>query len=394
MHLSRCFRWAAYIAFSVWLIPARADDRVNINAKINGVAVHLIFDTGGGIDMVLGQRTAERLGLKLIPFPRGSKPPPGANVRYAGLTNPCRVEIFGKAFANVRLSILDPQSEGFPGFPMDCDGIVGWPAVHQEVLILNLASDQISSLPRVPPKALDWVKLRVLSDRNQLCLYDTSGGGKPKGVMIDTGDEDGVSLAPHEWERWKAANPKRPKTLVAYFMPGAGLVVAEMSWADKVWVGGLLLTNVPVQEANTAQTNWGLVQPDFEASLGLAALRRVDLVIDGKGAIAYAEPRRDRPAAFRHNRIGAVFVPNDLSSHPLVAHVIDGGPAFKGGIRDGDVLLRIDSLDVARWWAQPGSISLHPFFEQPAGTRLSLTVQRGTMILKATVVLENILGPP
>ena len=58
-----------------------AEDRVKIEAKINGAPVHLIFDSGAGVDVLLWPETAGRLGLKVTPFPPGPKPP-GADVKW------------------------------------------------------------------------------------------------------------------------------------------------------------------------------------------------------------------------------------------------------------------------------------------------------------------------
>ncbi len=38
----------------------------------------------------------------------------------------------------------------------------------------------------------------------------------------------------------------------------------------------------------------------------------------------------------------------------LVARVVDGSAAYQAGVRDGDVLLKLDERDVATWRADPG----------------------------------------
>src|SRR5208283_2607688 len=108
--------------------------------------------------------------------------------------------------------------------------------------------------------------------------------------------------------------------------------------------GALLLTDVPVGEANPAQFTLGAA--GYQASLGLAALKRLDMVVDGGHGVAYLRLRRADAPPYEHNRLGAVFVPPEVHQNDLVAHVVPHGPAYEAGIRDGDVLLKIDKLDV------------------------------------------------
>ena len=73
----------------------------------------------------------------------------------------------------------------------------------------------------------------------------------------------------------------------------------------------------------------------------------MDIVIDGRRGIAYLRPKTP-PLPYEYNHLSAVFVPHDLQSDDLVAHVIKDGPGYNVGIRDGDVLLKIGDLDCTR----------------------------------------------
>jgi S1-C subfamily serine protease len=174
-------------------------------------------------------------------------------------------------------------------------------------------------------------------------------------------------------------------------MPGAGTVVTEEFWAKELTFGTLVLTDVPVMPANVAEQAMGA--PGFEASLGLAALKRLDLVIDGSLGIAYLRPRNTAPAPYDHNRLGAVFAPRDMEGLDLIAHVIDGSPAFEAGVRNGDVLLKVGDLDVTKWRTDPTVLPLSRFWEKPPGTRIVLLLKRGPQTIKATAVLRQILAP-
>jgi S1-C subfamily serine protease len=174
-------------------------------------------------------------------------------------------------------------------------------------------------------------------------------------------------------------------------MPGAGTVVIEEDWAKELTFGPLVLIDVPVMLANVAEQAMG--SPGFEASLGLAALKRLDFIVDGDLGIAYIRTKTTPAPSYEHNRLGAVFAPTDLQGGDLVARVIDGSPAYEAGVRNGDVLLKVGDLDVTKWRTDPTILPLSRFWEGPPGTRLELTLKRGTETLKAKAVLRQILGP-
>ena len=74
-----------------------------------------------------------------------------------------------------------------------------------------------------------------------------------------------------------------------------------------------------------------------------------------------------------------------------MACVVDGSPAYQAGIRNGDILLKIDEKDVTQWRTDGKANS--PFRTLPAGTRVQLTLKRGDEIITNTAVLQNILLP-
>ena len=177
----------------------------------------------------------------------------------------------------------------------------------------------------------------------------------------------------------------------ADFIPASGLVVGDEVWATEISLGPLVLTEVPLIEAS--RTDIGLGGADYQATLGLTALKRLDLILDGKKGLAYLHLRKSPPLPYQHNRLGAVFTPLSLEGGDLLAHVAEGSPAEKAGIRPGDILLKIDDLDVTRWHSDPSILPLSRFWERPAGTKLQLTCTRGQDTITINVVLVDILGP-
>jgi hypothetical protein len=60
-------------------------------------------------------------------------------------------------------------------------------------------------------------------------------------------------------------------------------------WAGEYSLDGFVLRGVPVIENNPLAAHFG--GDDYAATLGMAALRRMDLIVDRKTGLAYARPR-------------------------------------------------------------------------------------------------------
>lgn len=114
------------------------------------------------------------------------------------------------------------------------------------------------------------------------------------------------------------------------------------------------------------------------ATLGVAALKRLELIIDNQHNVVRFQPVQSPPLPYQHNRLGAVFIPSNSNSTNLIACVANGSPAYNAGIRDGDILLNKE---------------VNGNFELLPGTKFELTLKRDGKVFTTTAVLSNILPP-
>jgi C-terminal processing protease CtpA/Prc len=128
--------------------------------------------------------------------------------------------------------------------------------------------------------------------------------------------------------------------------------------------------------------------------IGLAALRRLDFIVDGTNGVVYFRASKEPsvPQPYDYNRLGAVFTPADVQSDELRATVLEKTPAFEAGVRNGDVLKAIDNLDTTKWRTDPNVLPLSRFWNRPVGTELHLKLSRGTNSFTTTVKLKDIVG--
>jgi hypothetical protein len=332
---------------------------------------------------------AQRLGLKLTAPPADVRAQQGEVL--VSQTEPLKLELLGQTLADARLNVMEHPRY----MPMDIDGLIGWRNIRQNLWLFRGSERRLNLLKEIPPETTGWLAVREDLQRTKLTWElppDKSGAVVRLGV--DTGADSGVRLSPAAWTEWRKAHPRAPITIEAYSMPGMGLplIIAEQSWADEITLGGLVLHGVSVISMNPLEMQ--SQAPETLAVLGLGAIARMDAVIDGKNDRAYLNPLKDKPSVPVHNRLGAVFAPNDpRTDNDLVAHVTTNSPAAKAGVQTGDLLLKIDELDVTLWRTRPGILPLRRFFVQPAGTRMQLTLRRGNQTIVRHAILRDVLGP-
>lgn len=360
------------------------DDRVMFDDfKINGQPVRMSFDSGAEGTAIF-RPAAVRLGLKYSTPSPDAKLAPGESP--VGRTDPVEFQFGSRTMTNT-LAVLDLPD----GLHADFDGVVGWGPLRRNFFVFDAASSRakIDAAGRPPTPSDAWLQLPLRKDSPMLILDVPGQSGRTEAILIDTGAPDGVRLSPARWREWRTAHADAATTMDAYYTPGIGLVVEEVAWAKELTLGPLTLSNVTVKEGAIED----LLIPGYEATLGLTTLKGQNVVIDGKNGMAYFS-RLTLPAKpFAHNRLGAVFVPSDMQHEPLEAHVAKGSPAETAGIRNGDVLLKIDALDVTKWRTDPAVMPMSKFWQRPAGTKFALALKRGDKEFSVAVTLRDTLGP-
>ncbi|MGH8338072.1 MAG: hypothetical protein ACRETL_14890, partial [Gammaproteobacteria bacterium] len=190
--------------------------------------------------------------------------------------------------------ITTPFPVEFPSWKVDwdyhlegIDGVVGWPDVRNNILVFNPGERTVRAVPELPAETAGWLKLKVLStDVFMVEIPETNGNVFT--MIVDTGYGGGVALPPAQWQTWRTAHPHALVTTVRISGPQIGEGHYEKSQADEINLGPLKLTDVPVNQAAPlpmpSMKNYG-------GMLGLQALARFDLVVDGKNGVAYLRPR-------------------------------------------------------------------------------------------------------
>lgn len=354
-----------------------SEHRIWMDVTIHDQPVHLAFDTGAE-GSVLFRSTADRLKLKLLDSPLKAT----SGLATNQVTELCQFKL-GTLLAPIQFLVVNLPARA----KTQADGVMSWNPFRNNVIVFDV-TEAVTIDDEIPPGALNWPKFKQVASSDKLA-FDADGQDARQGIIyVDTGDPEGVALSHSLWQKWITAHGRQPRTLSSGYSLTSGMLIEPEVWADYISIGGLTLANVPVRECDPKlEADF----PNLAAILGLYALTRLDFVLDGENGTVYARTRGDAPRPYEHNRLGAVFDPKDDAHDELFAHVAACSPADLAGIRDGDVLLKVDDLDVTRWRSDP-EFGRHDFWRAPPGTSYKLTLRREDREYETAVTLKEILG--
>lgn len=353
---------------------AQATDRIVIHAKINNQQVRLAFDSGTQHSMLF-KNAAERLGLKVL----ADKPhSPQTTQESFAPTEECD---FSLSKSKVRFGIIETPDY----LSTDLDGLIGWNSARNKVIHYEAARNVCWFSDSAITNLDGRLECIIPADATQLVFRESKNN---QVIGIDTGSGHGVWLSRKKWTEWSKAHANAPRTLEAGWIPGQGLVVSEVFRAREILIGQIKLVDVPVSLAPvSAEHAFGA--PD--AIFGLYVFKRLEPIIDGRNRRVFVRKNAISTNAYAYNRLGAIFLPSStLPDAQLIARVVEGGPAYRSGIRNGDSLTGINDLDVRKWRTDRRILPLSRFWNQASGVGIRLALRRNDEAYEVPVVLEEL----
>lgn len=344
------------------VVSASGEDRLKISVKINGKDATLAFDTGADVSLLVFQPSAKRLHLAVNEVQ-------GKKIATFDL------EIKAKP---VKTTALVIDSLPFP----DIDGMIGLPGLQGKIWSIRWDKMTVSKISSLPADISTWQVINLATNVPIISFrWAEQGQGL---VYIDTGDSGGIALSQAHWEEWLKDHQDTPMTLSTGWSPIlGGLVVVKQAWANRIHLGPLTMTGTTV---TPAMHKW----KRLEGVIGLQALSCFEVILDLRAQRIYLKRRPDASHIIpKYNHLGATFCPSSLDADILTAKVLTNSPAYRYGIREGDILLRVDDTDMTKWKTDP-SIWKKEFWTAKPGTKYQLELERNGKRIVLPVMLEEI----
>jgi tetratricopeptide (TPR) repeat protein len=298
----RSFLATAMLVTRAWSMDL-STNFLDYTVQINGHPARMIFVSSLGASLLL-EEGANRLDLKGDPFSALTQ------VESGGKTFSAPILIFRDPLRNTPWVLRQLFKVSHPFLyhqfkhlydqvTKSMEGVVGWPDVRNNILVFDSDQRVIRRVEQLPPETADWLKWKVLPT-GSLSLEVPLADGKKGVIYIDTADNRSIMLAPPQWKEWTQAHPAA--TPVARKVWGLPLLISteHETLADKVELGPLTVTDVAIEDM--VSDDAGLLRDELPGedtawSLGIGALSRIDLIVDGKNGWAYVHPKMSLTAA-------------------------------------------------------------------------------------------------
>lgn len=208
------------------IILRAEEDRIWIEASVNGNPAHFIFDTGDPGNYTLFRNGAQRLGVAVTNYTF----PGDTNKIYTGYTPECSLKIDDQMLNACFLVVDVPPSETNY---LSADGLIGWPSVTNCVVTIDAKAEMMLRFSRVPRDTTGWLKLPIQTDAPVLRLLVPEPNRKKSVIVVDTGSGLGISLRSDIWRDWRSSHTNQPTTLTENFNWGPGITIREETWAKE-----------------------------------------------------------------------------------------------------------------------------------------------------------------
>lgn len=162
---------------------------------------------------------------------------------------------------------------------------------------------------------------------------------------------------------------------------GEGEILHQSVIAERITVGGLTLDNAVVRLNAKEDRYLRHLTGDNDGVIGFDLLKRLNMHVDRpqNELIFHIGYSGHRHAPYADDRAGMAFTDRDGSL--TVTWIDDNGPAWKAGVRGGDVLVAAD--------VEAGIAGLPYALTQPAGTQVPVEVLTGKGRRKLVITLED-----
>jgi len=365
-------------------------NKIIIPVSVNGSkTLPFVLDTGAPIAVLKNKATAKDLNLTMMGKARvgGAGEGETQEVDLAGNVTFTigKVRVTGGTMA-VGLGETHLSGGGF-------EGVIGAPIFKNLVVDLDFSKNVMKLYP---PESYTYsgkgqaLPIQLVYGSFPYVTGKVSIDGAPAeetSFVIDTGAGHALAFMPDTDGSLPVPKDARP-TVLGW---GAnGVLRGSLGRITSLELGPYRFENVVTGFANGHGTH-ALPTPEGvkqHANLGARLLRRFHVVFDYSRERVILEPNGSYDEPFRANNTGLMPKPFEPGAEALeVFYVMENSPATEAGVEVGDSITAIDGKPVSKY----GVDAIGDLVEQDAGTKLTLTIQRGGKQIEKTLTLRRLI---
>lgn len=333
---------------------------IAVEGKINGKPAKLILDTGAGVGLFTPKSAAK---LELKPQGKAMIGGGGEKLVPAEFTTVQELSLGGAVQKNQLGVILDLPS----GAKSNFDGIVGFPFLKNYVVQLDYAAKKVRFL--TPEQFSPDPKATVLPMTLRMNIPEVPGqiDGVSGNVRVDTGFSGTLTFTSPTVTK-NALEQKYPKQVPNVLGQGVGGATrGQMVRVNQLQLGDIRVPGI-VTGLSTDKSG-ALADTGTIALLGGEVLSHFTVTLDYPGKRFFLSKNADFDKPFVFARTGFSGIIEGEGYKVLV--VVPGGPAAEVGLKEGEIVLRMDGTAPK----DLGLTGLRELFRRPVGTKLPLTVR-------------------
>ncbi|MDY0076511.1 MAG: aspartyl protease family protein [Bacteroidales bacterium] len=268
-------------------------------------------------------------------------------------------------------------------------GILGYDFFSHFVVKIDYSSKIITvyeSETYKPPSRYSIFPIKLVKGRPYLnAAIIQSDGSKISGsFLIDTGASHSLLLEPDSINNIRLPS----KTLPAILGWGiSGAIDGKIGRIKLFSLGQFNFKNVVSSYGASLRTAEQLI-PDRIGSIGGEVLSRFTLILDYKSEKLYLKKNHNYHRNFSHNKSGLNLVAEGKEFKTFsVIHVLEGSPAAKAGILQGDIVVAINGKGAAQLSLE----EVQGIFHSKSAQMVEIIILRDEQYLSYSFWLKNLI---
>ena len=352
-------------------VPFRVgDEALIVDATVNGKPVSVMFDTGfgGAVDIANTINVGEPTGKMTLRDFVGEMEVDTVKIKTLKLGT--------KAIDSTGMEAVLSRPEDYSfAYGMHCDGIMGLEVIKNNITEINFEHGKFIFYPssldittRVPDNKKTFLVKMLPTGINSVILSVGVPGGQSLHMALDTGNSFYATSHRDSLERvglWEAGKDPKYTTMAGV---ASGPVV---SWDKK-------MTDMKIFGVPVPSSTWDIIDlpsstAGFDGTVGFGFLKNFNIIIDYGRRRVWLENWTGKVDNDPPGELGLSALYDNHSRKVVVYGISPDGPADTAGIKKGDELLSVDSIEFA------GVISLKKLRKMlagPVGSKVKIAISR------------------